>query len=128
MSFLDLKIEVISKIQQWIPQIESWTSQHPVISNTLKALAAIATYLAGGKVKEANLKKKQIENDKSELENVTKKLAHIEQAREIETQILKDMRKNIDELIKYNDYLEGVIKDLRKRITKYEDKHGQIDD
>lgn len=56
----------------------------------------------------------------------TTELENIEKVREIEKKLLADMEDQVNKLIKYNDYLEGVIKDVKKKLVKYVDKYGEI--
>ncbi|MDB0602184.1 hypothetical protein PL373_13700 [Tenacibaculum maritimum] len=38
------------------------------------------------------------------------------------------MEDQVNKLIKYNDYLEGVVKDVKKKLVKYVDKYGELDE
>lgn len=78
------------------------------------ALGAIFAFFGGRKSKVLNEKSLELEN--------------IQKVREIEKRLLTDMQDQIDKLIKYNDYLEGVVKEVKQKLVKYIDKHGEITD
>ena len=67
-------------------------------------------------------RKSKVLNDK------TMELDNIKKVREIEKSLLTDMQDQINKLIKYNDYLEGVVKDVKQKLVKYSDKYGEITD
>jgi len=77
-------------------------------------LGSVTTFFVGRK------SKRQIEKT-SELEN-------LEKVRAIEKQLIQDVQDQVSELIKYNNYLEGVVKDIKKQLTKYVDKYGELDE
>jgi len=67
-------------------------------------------------------RKSKVLNDK------TLELDNIQKVREIEKSLLTDMQDQINKLIKYNDYLEGVVKDVKQKLVKYSDKYGELED
>lgn len=66
-------------------------------------------------------KSKKLSEKATELEN-------IEKVREIEKKLLADMEDQVNKLIKYNDYLEGVVKEVKKKLVKYVDKYGELEE
>ncbi len=77
-------------------------------------LSSIAAFIGGRKSKVLNEKSLELEN--------------IEKVRKIEKQLLADMEDQVVKLIKYNDYLEGVVKGVKKQLVKYVDKYGELED
>lgn len=78
------------------------------------AIGSIVAFFGGRKSKKQNEKTTELEN--------------IEKVREIEKKLLEDMDNRITELIKYNDYLEGVVEEIKKKLSKYVDKYGELDE
>ncbi len=74
---------------------------------------SIIAFFGGRKSKKQNEKTKELEN--------------IEKVREIEKKLLADMEDQVNKLIKYNNYLEGVIKEIKKKLVQYVDKYGELD-
>ncbi|WP_440881393.1 hypothetical protein [Tenacibaculum sp. C7A-26P2] len=77
-------------------------------------IGSIVAFFGGRKSKRLNEKTTELEN--------------IEKVREIEKKLLADMEDQVNKLIKYNDYLEGVVKDVKKKLVKYVDKYGELDE
>lgn len=77
-------------------------------------LGSILAFFGGRK------SKKQLEKT-SELEN-------LEKVRVIEKQLIQDVHEQVSQLIKYNKYLEGVVKEIKQRLTKYVDKYGELNE
>ena len=66
----------------------------------LSALTGIIAFVTGRKTKKINEKSAELQN--------------LETVRVVEKQLLQDMREQIDKLIEYNNYLEGVIEAYKK--------------
>jgi len=75
-------------------------------------IASIFAFFGGRKSRKQNEKTTELEN--------------IERVRAIEKKLLKDMEQQVDELIKYNNYLEDVVKKVKQQLVKYVDKYGQL--
>jgi len=75
-------------------------------------LASLVAFFGGRKSKKQNEKTTELEN--------------IERVRVIEKKLLQDMEEQVDKLIKYNDYLEGIVKQVKQKLVKYVDKYGQL--
>ena len=77
-------------------------------------IVSISAFFGGRKSKKQNEKTTELEN--------------IEKVREIEKRLLADMDDQVNKLIKYNDYLEGVVKDVKSKLVKYVNKYGVLDE
>jgi predicted butyrate kinase (DUF1464 family) len=77
-------------------------------------LGSILAFFGGRK------SKKQLEKT-SELEN-------LEKVRVIEKQLIQDVHEQVSQLIKYNKYLESVVKEIKQQLTKYVDKYGELNE
>tara|TARA_R110001606_G_scaffold392866_1_gene562231 strand:+ start:135 stop:425 length:291 start_codon:yes stop_codon:yes gene_type:complete len=77
-------------------------------------LGSILAFFGGRK------SKKQLEKT-SELEN-------LEKVRVIEKQLIQDVHEQVSQLIKYNKYLEGVVKEIKQQLSKYVDKYGELNE
>jgi predicted butyrate kinase (DUF1464 family) len=77
-------------------------------------LGSILAFFGGRK------SKKQLEKT-SELEN-------LEKVRVIEKQLIQDVHEQVSQLIKYNKYLESVVKEIKQQLTKYADKYGELNE
>ena len=78
------------------------------------AVGSIIAFFGGRKSKKQNEKTTELEN--------------IDKVREIEKRLLADMEDQVNKLIKYNDYLESVVKDVKKKLVKYVNKYGVLDE
>lgn len=78
------------------------------------AVGSTIAFFGGRKSKKQNEKTTELEN--------------IEKVREIEKRLLADMEDQVNKLIKYNDYLEGVVKEVKKKLVKYVNKYGVLDE
>ena len=76
-------------------------------------IASLGAFFGGRKSKKQSEKSTELEN--------------IEKVREIEKRILLDMEDQVEKLIKYADYLEGVVKNVKQKLVKYVDKYGEIE-
>ena len=81
---------------------------------TTGVIGSIIAFFTGRKSKRQNEKTIELEN--------------IEKVREIEKKLLADMGDHITQLIKYNDYLEGIVEEIKKKLAKYVDKYGELDE
>ena len=81
---------------------------------TTGVIGSIIAFFGGRKSKRQNEKTTELEN--------------IEKVREIEKRLLSDMDDRITELIKYNDYLEDIVEEIKKKLAKYVDKYGELNE
>ena len=77
-------------------------------------LGAVIAFFGGRKSKKQNEKTTELEN--------------IEKVRAIEKKLLEDMDDRINDLIKYNEFLEGVVEKCKKKLAKYVDLYGELKD
>lgn len=75
-------------------------------------MGTIVAFFGGRKSKKQNEKTTELEN--------------IEKVRAIEKKLLEDMDDRINDLIKYNDFLEGVVEKCKKKLAKYVDLYGEL--
>lgn len=76
------------------------------------AVGSVAIFFSGLKMKWQNEKTTELENLKT--------------VRIIEKGLIDDMKFQIEELVKLNNYLKGIVETQTKQIEKYEKKFGTL--
>lgn len=75
-------------------------------------IGTFGLFVSGLKLKHQNEKTTELENLKT--------------VRTIEKDLLNDMKNQIEELVKLNNYLKGIVETQTKQLSKYQKQFGEI--